>query len=199
MGTNEVDGRPQSEGGPGRMRILVRGAARSLAVAAILLAAWEGLENRRHNRLSVQPRIDGASQVADLGGMWTQSFRFASAGLGPGQVTDFRVYWHGEEIWNDGARDRGVSGPWQPVFDQLEGRYDLTASPLGIGSVLRVGEDYDVLIVRQRSPGSIDELLDATRSIGVVLCYCSLYEDQCRASSIGAVPEGVSLCGAGGA
>ena len=179
------------------IRGLAQSAAGALAVAAILLSVWEGVENRRHNRLSVQPRIDGSSQVSDEDGLWRQAFRFSSDGLGPAAVTEFRVYWQGLETWN-GRAPAAASGPWQPVLDRLSDRFDLTASSLGVGSVLRVGEDYQVLLVRQRSAGSIGDLLDATSAIGVLLCYCSLYGDQCRAAAIGRTPIGPSTCQADG-
>ncbi len=197
MSAGELEGRDPRPAGRGVLGMLARAVAGSLAVAAILLTVWEGLENRHHNRLSVQPRIDGSSAVSNAEGLWTQSFRFASAGLGPGVVTEFRVYWHAREIWN-GRSAGSSSGPWQPILDELSDRFDLTATALAVGSVLRVGQDYDVVVARQRAAGSITDLLDATGTLGVLLCYCSLYDDQCRATSIGPSPRGPSTCAADG-
>ena len=146
MSAAESERHDPRDGRPGFMRAFLRGAAGSLAVAAIVLTVWEGLENQRHNRLSVQPRVDGSSQVATQDGLWTQNYRFASAGLGPGAVTEFRVDYQDHEIWN-GRSPETASGPWQPILDQLSDRYDLTATSLAIGSVLRVGQGSDDLRV----------------------------------------------------
>ncbi|MDP2957019.1 MAG: hypothetical protein Q8N53_11415 [Longimicrobiales bacterium] len=61
----QAPGAPPGPTGSGTLRAVARGVAGSLAAAAILLTVWEGLENRRHNGLSVQPRIDGASVVSE--------------------------------------------------------------------------------------------------------------------------------------
>lgn len=51
---------------------LRRSGAAIVAVAAVALATWEGLENRRHNRLSVVPKLDA---VRDFD-MLEQTFAF---------------------------------------------------------------------------------------------------------------------------
>lgn len=195
MGSGEVhDGR-------GAFRRLLRNLRRSatgaLAVAAILLTVWEGLENRRHNRLSVQPRVDGGTVVTREDGRWTQVFRFSSDGLGPAEVTEFQVYWKGDKV-QDGREKADGSTGWQPVLNALADRFQTTALSLAVGSVLRVDEDYDVLTVVQSSGANVTDLLDATSSLAVLLCYCSLYGDQCRGTTIGTSSLDVSSCNDGG-
>lgn len=60
-----------------------------LAVVAIVLAAWEGLENRKHNRLGVAPRINGSIQLSRD----AASLALQSNGLGPAVLHDFRIYY----------------------------------------------------------------------------------------------------------
>ena len=73
----------------------------AVAIAAILLSVWEGMENRRHNRLSVLPHLDAnelsirnASPVTNDGfpflqnkdSLYAISYLLENSGLGPAVI-----------------------------------------------------------------------------------------------------------------
>lgn len=109
--------------GVGSIGRWLRGAAAGIvALAAVGLAVWEGLENRRHNRLSVVPNVDAARDFD----MREQTFSFGllSSGLGPALIRDLRIYLDGERVYD---RDPDGQFAWAkvyPIFRRkgLEGR-----------------------------------------------------------------------------
>ena len=82
-----------------------------IAVVAIGLAVWEGAESRRHNRLTVKPKVAGAINTGrdNRGEYVTMSIE--STGLGPAVINTFRVYF-------DGAL-QGTTGRGTAVWDSV--------------------------------------------------------------------------------
>lgn len=60
-----------------------------IAVAAIGLAVWEGVESRRHNRLTVKPRIAGEIHAGRDGAGEYVTLSIESTGLGPAVINTF--------------------------------------------------------------------------------------------------------------
>src|SRR5688572_25654309 len=77
-----------------------------IAVVAIVLAAWEGLENRRHNRLSVQPRLGGEYSSGRQGDSQYVRIAVENTGLGPAVIKSFRMYLDGKEVTRGDDTDR---------------------------------------------------------------------------------------------
>jgi hypothetical protein len=154
-----------------------------LAVVAIVLAAWEGLENRKHNRLEVAPRVNGTIQLSGE----AASLSLQSNGLGPAVLQDFRIYLDGRLVHDARARN-SVMSPWQRLMPLLnvEG-YLVSGNAPAAGSLLRAGEDYDIFTISARDTSSNreQEMTNVLHRIGVEVCYCSIYEDQCRAVYVG--------------
>jgi len=153
-----------------------------IALAAVGLAVWEGLENRIHNHLSVIPKID-AYRNRD---MLAQNFELilASNGLGPAVVRNLQVYLDGTLI-HDGTSAGELA--WQaayPVFRDLP--VDVTDAYYMPGDFLVPGERYPLLRVERHADAPrIDHFGELTNRIDVVICYCSVYGDQCATEQLG--------------
>ncbi|HKK08896.1 MAG TPA: hypothetical protein VKA44_08435, partial [Gemmatimonadota bacterium] len=102
-----------------------------IAAAAIGLAAWEGLETRRYDRLSVRPRLQAGADVGGDSADHYVRFSVENTGLGPAVIRRFTIYLDGAPAGAsspEGASDSSAgSGPapeassifggWQPVID----------------------------------------------------------------------------------
>lgn len=154
-----------------------------IALTAIGLAVWEGLENRRHNRLSVQPRIGGDIQPGSDGQREFLRLGIENNGLGPAVLTAYRVYIDGE--LQDTAGDFGT-GRWQAVAAALDLEGDsatqMNARGFSAGYYLPAGEAATVFeVIRpMRAPGdSAPALFDLLDRLAIQFCYCSIYGSDC--------------------
>ena len=157
-----------------------------LAIAAIVLTVWEGLENRRHNRLSVAPRVDGYIQLSED----SVGIELQSTGLGPAVIKTFQVFLDGSRVY-DAANATNISSPWQQIIQPLNPKaVTISANALGIGTLLRAGQDFQILQVAARDSASVaaGELGRYIDRIGVRIRYCSMYDDQCRTTYVGIKP-----------
>src|SRR5262249_22034286 len=154
-----------------------------LAVVAIGLAAWEGIENRQHDHLSIAPRLDGSVGLSRE----SVSLGLSSNGLGPAVIKQFRIYLDGKVI-HDAAVDSTAVSPWQNMMPLLNAEnYNATANAYGIGSLLRAGQDYEMFRVGARDTSKLKEgeLLKLIDRIGIEVRYCSMYNDQCENTYVG--------------
>lgn len=164
-----------------------------VALAAIGLALWEGFENRQHNRMSVVPKLDGARDFD----MTAQSFELAllSNGLGPAVVTDLVLFVDGEPV-HEGSSD--AEYPWLTAFRVFDsGSFDVMDSYYSAGQFLIPGERYHLFSVRRmKSAPKMEGFRDAANRIDAVVCYCSVYDDQCDAHHFGlAEVDTRAVCG----
>ena len=151
-----------------------------IAVAAIGLATWEGMENRRHNRLSVVPRLGGGIDTGrNADGQYVR-MSVENTGLGPAVITRFRVLFDGV------AQDTTVTAGNNP-FSRVIGAFASTevginAHALGEGYYFPPGRTQ-VLFEALRAPAADTAILTLAESLlqrlAVQICYCSIYETDC--------------------
>lgn len=170
---------------------LRRAAAGIVAVAAVGLAVWEGLENRRHNRLSVVPKVDA---VRDFD-MREQTFSFGllSSGLGPAVVRDLRIYLDGRKVYDKSTEHEFA---WTEIYPILRDKgLEIWDSYYIEGQYLVPGERYNLLVVERR-PGAerIEDFREIANRIDAVICYCSVYGDQCATEQLGVNPVEEGRC-----
>lgn len=166
-------------------RQIVPGA---IALAAILLAVWEGFENRRHNRLSVVPNVD-ASRDFDMRAQ-TFDFGLLSSGLGPAVVHDLRIFIDDRRVYDKHTEHEFA---WTEAYPLLRGKdLDIWDSYYIEGQYLIPGERYELLRVKPRASENsiqgenrIDNFRELANRISVVICYCSVYGDQCATETLG--------------
>ena len=149
-----------------------------IALVAIGLATWEGVENRRHNRLSVQPRIGAEvnSGRDDSGEFIRMSIE--STGLGPAVINTFRVYF-------DGVPQDTLDGPgtsvWQSALDAFgTSGTQINAHGIGRGYYLPAGSRHLLFEARRlQSDSSAPPLATNLSRLALQICYCSVYDTDC--------------------
>ena len=172
-------------------RWIAQASAGIVAIAAVGLAVWEGLENRRHNRLSVMPNVDA---VRDFD-MRAQTFSFGllSSGLGPAVVQDLRLYVDGKKVYDKNSEHEYAWTEAYPLFRNKS--LDVWDSYYLEGQFLMPGERYDLLQVEPRGEiERIEDFRDLADRISVVICYCSVYGDQCDTEVLGVRDVGTGVC-----
>lgn len=148
-----------------------------LSICAISLTAYQASATRRHNRLSVQPRVDWQVKV-DLRGSAT--YKLVNKGFGPAMLREITLLVDGKAVGPDGVVTcqrisalLGRDGPdWETRCLEVEGDY-----------ILRAGED--VLVYESRLKDGAPALntpLDRRDYMRVTVKgrYCSFYEDCFR-------------------
>ena len=150
-----------------------------IAITAIGLAVWEGLADRRHNRLSVIPRLGAEMYAGSNAENEFVHVGIESNGLGPAVITAFRVYFDGE-LQDDG----GSSGAtWHAVQRAVEeeGGIDMNAQAFGAGYFLPPGREEVIFeATRPRAAeGTPGRLADIFGRLAIHICYCSVYETDC--------------------
>jgi len=167
---------PRAGGGPlHRLQSLL---AMVIALAAIGLATWEGLENRKHNRLTVHPRLGGEVQSGRNSSGEYVRFAVESTGLGPAVVRSFRIYLDGQRLESGVA---GGSTPWNSVIEAVASDgMSIDAHGFGAGYFMPAGREY-VLFDARRQPGAegTPPLSEMLGRIAVDICYCSIYGSDC--------------------
>lgn len=165
----------RSPGRSGAWHRLQSLSALVIAVAAIVLAAWEGLENRRHNRLTVRPRLAGEVNTGRTAAAEHASIAIENTGLGPAVLHRFDVYL-------DGARVSGDGGGWQAVIAAVaEEGLSLNAQGYGEGYFVPAGTRLVLFEARRPVPpdGAARGIGDLLTRVAVDLCYCSVYGTDC--------------------
>lgn len=161
-----------------------------IAFAAIALAIWEGLENRRHNRLTVQPRIGAEVETGgDSAGRYVR-LAVESTGLGPAVIRAFRIYLDGKAL---DTMMTSHSTPWNPVIEAVSSEgMRIVAHAFGTDYFFPAGHRQVLFEARQPpDPGAgqppLTSILDR---VAVQICYCSIYGSDCGETvlSIAAVP-----------
>jgi hypothetical protein len=147
-----------------------------VALAAITLAAWEGFENRRHNRLSVQPRLAASVAISADDGGSEASMSIESTGLGPAVIRRFHVYLDGALL---DTADVPLNDPFAPVTRVFAGAVTgINTRTLGIGYFFPAGA-RTVLLELGAAPGDRQPLADLLSRVAIDICYCSVYDSDC--------------------
>lgn len=91
-------------------------------------------------------------------------------------------------VVHDARARASENSPWQRLVPLLnvEG-FSVGGNAFTAGSLLRAGEDYEIFHISPRDSlrDQEVELSGVLDRIGVEVCYCSIYEDQCRSVYVG--------------
>ncbi len=164
-------------------------AAWVTAIAAVIVAVWQGYETRVHQRISVRPQLVfyrnfeiSEHPKKPLG------VQMENQGLGPARIRPVHLYIDGEwagvgkrDGWNEAIMKLGLSGLGTRYF-WIEGE-----------AVWRAGVKRELVFLpianaTKEKLGKLRKALDRT---GFVVCYCSFYE-ECTYSHTGLLPENVA-------
>jgi hypothetical protein len=149
-----------------------------IAVAAISLAVWEGVESRRHNRLTVKPRVAAEINAGRDNRAEYVNMSIESTGLGPAVINTFRVYLDG--ILQDTTTGPGTS-VWKNVLTAF-GTNDtrINAQAIGIGYYFPAGSEELLFEARRpQADTAATKLADHLPRLALQICYCSVYNTDC--------------------
>ena len=199
------------------LQILANYATILIAVSAVILSVWEGYEMRQHNRLSVVPHLDGIMEQwpvrqgerVEIGGVQKRLDRQAlimrarieNSGLGPAVFTNGLLYRAGA----DTALYETKEGEPLEVYDadslvhQIQNQFaNPTIANRGVPQGAMMNADESRLLFAFMIPvNSIPDTLKGSTSNRIramidqysfVMCYCSVYEQDCDHAAIGAEP-----------
>ncbi len=173
-----------------------------VAVTAIGLSVWEGYETRKYNRLTVQPylksnSVTAYSRTADgITGELTHELE--SNGLGPAVYTKILMYQRTDDSWH---LLRETTSDGESIFPNTDGSFlarllsqqdesaSYVAAPLMQGFFHPQGQTVPFfslsLDADETLAGfSLEEIRDSLYSSSVVVCYCSVYNENCGETTI---------------
>jgi hypothetical protein len=153
-----------------------RWGALFVAVLALLLSVWTARSDQHHKSLSVRPRllIESFYDEADLKNQ-KRGWRLHNKGLGPAVVRVFEVYVDDkpQTTWEAFASSLGL-----PELRSLTHRIGILYSD-GIVPAPTVLELFAV-----GDSAAPDSVARQTGRVRMDLCYCSLYDECWRVSSV---------------
>jgi hypothetical protein len=189
-----------------------------VAVSAIVLAIWEGMEMRRHNRLSVLPNLNASMRSERITGQEAGRpdsvhrlvYSMENTGLGPAVFKKVLIFRRGADpgatpvaqTTEDGDflnANRGFVGG--DPRDSLSFDVDLFSGALEQGNMLKAGGSTLFLratIPYSTVPDSVDQPWTKIQRIfdrnSYVVCYCSVYDEHCQQEHLGAEPPSEAVC-----
>lgn len=209
--SSESSGRPW-------LQILANYATIVIALSAVVLSLWEGCEMRKHNRLSVLPNLDvtgtrlvlGEGEQVRYGGtpetMTERSYvlkvGIENTGLGPAVFEKALVYRAGEDTAlaetkqeGDVVSFRDANSLGKRIRDRFSG-IDNRLDAFEQGTLMKAGDKqylYESLIPVSAVPDTLDALPlnrvpEMISEYSFVVCYCSVYGEDCDQEHIGAAP-----------
>ena len=159
----------------------------SIVVAAVAVAIttvgmiWHGLQTRKHNRLSVIPKLIFYNIYASVGSEKFAGISISNNGLGPAMIEDVKVYIDGQcfPMSTDGEAKAiltqlGINEPW--VSYGYFSKEEIMAKP---------GEPLGMFYIERdnQSEEKTMRLRDALRPMKIVVKYKSLYGERFTADS----------------
>lgn len=209
--TDPDDATPDSGNGTRyRLQILSTAVTLVVAITAIGLSIWQGYETRLHNRLSVQPYLNVETTRLSQDTTFVLRISLLSSGLGPAVVEKVLVY------------DRDAPGDASPRttttqdgdliglrsvnaltrIDSLPYNVSSITSSLEQGDMIRPGDVrsfFQSQVLKANVPDSINafvpgQINDALARHSFVVCYCSVYGDNCGQVHFLAPPPGRDVC-----
>lgn len=200
------------------LQILANYATLLVAVSAVVLSVWQGYEMRKHNRLSVLPNLDYAGanlslekgDEAQYGGkletmtegsyVWRAGVK--NTGLGPAVFEKALLYRAGEdtilyetEEEEDAVSVRDADSLGIRIRRQFPGMENLWGS-FEQGSLVKAGNKqflYEAIIPSSAVSDTLDtsplvRVREMFEQYSFVVCYCSVYGEDCDQAYIGAPP-----------
>jgi hypothetical protein len=143
-----------------------------IAVCALAVSIWQGVQNRRHNRLTVRPHVTLAH---GLNYFEPITVRFSNAGVGPAWVKSFDLRVDGKSI-HPGT----PAGLAAAIAQIATGDLEYTVTMPTVGEAIRVGETLTFLRFNDshRTPGLHDRIVEALHRLEPRLRYTSVYGEE---------------------
>ena len=144
----------------------IAAASMMVAFVAVILALYEGGQNRLHNRLSVKPKILISFHHNEEGA----GYILSNSGLGPAIIK-----------WIEVKVDGAVQANWGTVAEKLFSKPIVSGfhfvNPTA-GTSFANGSNFKIFWFKAEDPRS-NVMLQAYKRVQIDVCYCSMYEDDC--------------------
>ena len=170
-----------------------------VAVLVLFLTVWQGYETRQHNRISVVPKLDFDINVQSSSNNKSISYYVESTGLGPVKIVDFAVFYKYKGKVTQSKDFDYLMKDLRGLNDKLKFNLDLASSDIDVGSFMAPGV-HEVLFKAkvESDTGVSDEINKHVRdTLDIVICYCSVYDDQCGQAQFSNPPIVEYVCKAG--
>ena len=109
-----------------------------VSIASIFIATWQGIESRRHNLLSVRPKLDLSFEV----GRNSFGYSIKNQGLGSAIITERKIFLDGKEFIPQ-TKYFGWAAARQDTLRLMN--MNLDAFPLSKGVTIRAGEPWIII------------------------------------------------------
>jgi hypothetical protein len=144
------------------------------AVCALIVSIWQGITQRRHNRLSVRPNLRIDWLWNDVRDKTKVTVQLSNNGLGPAILA--KVNWEkdGEllEVPPSETIDIITSAvPESKSWDFISGYTPSPRDPMS------PGEKHALIEVWTRNADDTEALRDILKVLSVRISYCSMYEE----------------------
>lgn len=148
-------------------------AAIVVAVAAIGVSVWQGRDNRKHNMLSVKPKLQIVFRADPKSGA---EIVVTNDGLGPATITDFKVLLDGELL---------DESPLQAIFQLVE-KMGMDTIPFNLDPIhsmtIRAGNQLHILKIEKQDgvdlSSIISTLVDYVNRTDLEITYESMYGER---------------------
>jgi hypothetical protein len=117
-------------------------ASLTIALCALLFSAWQGYQTRRHNRLSVSPRLTTWIDSSENQG--EHSVELMNNGIGPAVIKSFELAVDGKDI--QGEQEEKIKNAVKIIFPTE--KYTITAGYLGGGYVMAAKESRTLVSLK---------------------------------------------------
>ncbi|NOX88762.1 MAG: hypothetical protein GXO77_07030 [Calditrichaeota bacterium] len=140
-----------------------------IALASIVVTTWQGIETRKHNRLSVRPRLE----IIFESGKNSFGYVLMNNGLGPAIITGKKIFVDGKEI-----NYTGFSG-YDEFIDKLGlNDRDLSHSGIYSGKTIRASERKNIFRIYLNERDDLKKLLPKIYSrVRIEISYKSMYNE----------------------
>lgn len=141
-----------------------------IALASVSIAIWEGVETRKHNRLSVRPKFE----IHFISSKDNYGYELVNSGLGPAIITGIRIFVDNEEI-----HGKGFSG-YDELLEKLGLQNKLIAhDAVAAGITVRAGDKKKIIVFgfsEDDDPATI--LPEVYQRVRIEIGYNSMYDES---------------------
>lgn len=142
-------------------------AAVVVALAAVFLSIFEGMQNRKHQRLSVRPYLEIGFHFTDEYAGWDLS----NNGIGPARVSHFALFVDGKEYKD-----------WHSLLKKHNLADKLTYTWPAKNDLIKAGDRWPLFRFPRKSPSATKLKKELRRRMLLKISYCSFY-DECWSHS----------------
>ncbi|HEX8922600.1 MAG TPA: hypothetical protein VF766_14090 [Pyrinomonadaceae bacterium] len=151
-------------------------AASVIAILAIVVSVWQGVEQRRHNRLSVKPALNFDTDSAVDGTILSVALK--NAGTGPAIIKQFTLYIDDRPV---PAIDGDVWLPAEKILGLEDPNIHFTDYCYYAGDVMPANETQHIINIDRKDYENLadkEKWKKAISRIKLKVVYASIYEEQ---------------------